>query len=111
MNKLIKNYTVDTRYPGVSGIEHLQMLRTRSRLAEIEDTLTADERRLLAEADQRLIDRVAEFWAELSRFVDLAEERRRLQSPPEHWWWYLDVLAQVPALVPARETKRELVPA
>ncbi len=56
MNRLLESYTVDTRYPDVSGIEHLQMLRTRSRLAEIEDTLTTDERRLLAEADQRLID-------------------------------------------------------
>ena len=105
MNRLLESYTVDTRYPGVSGIEHLQMLRTRSRLAEIEDTLTTDERRLLAEADQRLIDHVSEFWAEISRFADLAEERRRLQPPPEHWWWYLDVLAQVPALAPVREAE------
>jgi hypothetical protein len=103
VNKLVKNYDVDTRHPNVSGIEHLQMLQNRNRLAEIENTLTAAERRLLAEADRRLLSHVAEFWAEISRFTDLAKERQQRQPLPEYWWWYLDVLAQLPYL----ETKEQ----
>jgi hypothetical protein len=111
MNKLVKDYAVDTQYPDVSGIEHLQMLETRSRLAEIEGTLTAEERRVLETADQRLFAHAAEFLAEISRFADLAKERQRLQPPPEYWWWYLDVLAQAPTFTPTRQPKPELVPA
>jgi hypothetical protein len=110
MNKLVKDYAVDTRFPKVSGIEHLQMLQIRSRLAEIETTLTSQERQVLTEADQRLFANASEFWAEISRFADLAEERQRLQPPPEHWWWYLDVLAQLPEL-PAQEPSPAEVPA
>jgi hypothetical protein len=105
MNKLLQAYVVDTQYPAVSGIEHLQMLRRRSELANQEYTLDREERRQLIEADARLAAHAAEFLAELARFVDLAEERHRLRVPPSHWWWYLDVLVQVPAL-PVRQ--REL---
>jgi hypothetical protein len=111
MNKLVTDYAVDTQYPDVSGIEHLQMLDTRSRLAEIEDTLTAEERHVLEIADRRLLAHAAEFLAEISRFADLAKERQRLQPPPEYWWWYLDVLARAPVFVPAHEYEPELAPA
>lgn len=96
MNKLVKNYAVDTQFPDVSGIEHLQMLQNRSELAKIETTLTVEERRTLAQADQRLLTHAFEFWKELSRFISLVEEREQHQPPPEQWWWYLDVLAQLP---------------
>lgn len=108
MNELLQAYVVDTRYPDVSGIEHLQMLRRRSELADLEHTLSRKERSQLTEADARLLTHAAEFLAELSRFVDLAAERRRLRIPPSHWWWYLDVLVQVPAM-PMGEPKPELV--
>jgi hypothetical protein len=106
MNVLVKRYDVDTCYPGVSGIEHLQMLKTRSQLAEIESTLNSEERYILAKADQRLLTHSYEFWSEISRFTDLAEERQQLQPPPKHWWWYLDVLAQLPRN-PAKEPLSE----
>ncbi|MCD6554198.1 MAG: hypothetical protein J7M16_09345 [Anaerolineae bacterium] len=110
MNELLQAYVIDTQYPDVSGIEHLQMLRRRSELADLEHMLSREERRQLAEADARLLAHAAEFLAELSRFVDLAAERRRLCTPPSHWWWYLDVLAQIPAL-PVRGPEPELVTA
>jgi hypothetical protein len=99
MNEILKGYVVDARHPAVSGIEHLQMLRARSKLAEFEATLSADERQQLMAADQNLAAHAAEFLAELSRFTDLAEERRRLNIAEDHWWWYLDVLAALPAYV------------
>ncbi len=99
MSEILNNYVVDVHHPGVSGIEHLQMLRARSRLAEIEGTLSPDERRQLIAADLALVAHAAEFLAELSRFADLAEERRRLSIGQEQWWWYLDVLAVLPTYV------------
>ncbi len=100
MNELLKSYLVDVDYPEVSGIEHLQMLKTRSELATITDSLSASEQRALASADQKLAMQADKFLAELSRFVDLAQERQRRQTSPDEWWWYLDILVRAPA-VPA----------
>ena len=111
MNALLQAYVADTRYPGVSGIEHLQMLRRRSELAKVERTLDYEERRQLAKADALLAAHAAEFLAELSRFADLGQERARLQAHPSHWWWYLDVLVQAPTLSPAHQPEPALVPA
>ncbi len=110
MNELLQAYVVDTQYPDVSGIEHLQMLRRRSELAGLKHTLNHEERRQLAEADTRLMTHADEFLAELARFVDLTAERRRLQVPPSHWWWYLDVLVLAP-MMPVRDLRPELVAA
>ena len=104
MNELLKNYLVDVDYPEVSGIEHLQMLETRSQLAKVEPTLSVTERQALAEADHQLATQADKFLMELNRFVDLAQERRRRQPGPDEWWWYLDILVRAPAL-PARTDK------
>ena len=74
------------------------MLETRSRLYAISAQLSADEKRLLAVADQKLAIQATKFLRELRRFVNLAEERRQRDITPEEWWWYLDVLVQAPAL-------------
>jgi len=110
VNELLQAYVVDTHYPDVSGIEHLQMLRRRSELADLEHTLNHDERHQLAEADARLLTHAADFLAELSCFVDLAAERGRLRISSSHWWWYLDVLVQAPTM-PMGKLKPELVTA
>jgi hypothetical protein len=99
MNDLLKNYLIDTQYPDVSGIEHLQMLRNRSKLAEMEATLTSDERQQLVAADLVLVFHAKKFLAELSRFIELADERRRLGISRKQWWWYLDIIAQLPTYV------------
>jgi len=104
MNELLKKYLVDVDYPEVSGIEHLQMLETRSQLAKVEPTLSAAERQALAEADNQLATQAEKFLLELNRFVDLVQERRRRQPGPDEWWWYLDILVLAPAL-PARRGK------
>lgn len=110
MNRLLENYQVDVDFPDVSGIEHWQMLKTRSELAKMEQQLTPSERRVLAEADRKLALDADRFFAELSRFVDLTEERQRRKPGPHEWWWYLDILVQVPAL-PERSFQPESVPA
>ncbi len=110
MNVLLEQYVVDVDYPEVSGIEHLQMLETRSKLAASEAQLSSAEQRALATADHKLAVYAVAFLAELSRFVDLVEERQRRQVSPNEWWWYLDVLVQAPAL-PERATVAPLIPA
>jgi hypothetical protein len=109
MNELLQSYVVDTQFPDVSGIEHIQMLRRRSELAELERALSRQERRQLAEADARLAAHANQFLIEIARFVDLAQERARIQVSPSHWWWYLDVLVYAPCL-PADGSKPDLVP-
>ena len=98
MNPLLKNYLVDVEYPEASGIEQLQMLERRSELAEIENTLSPLEKTQLAEADRKLALQADKVLAELSRFVNLANEREHLQPPVNEWWWYLDVLVRAPAV-------------
>jgi hypothetical protein len=41
-DKLIGAYEVDVRFPDVSGMEHLDMLLTRSEIARGEHHLTAE---------------------------------------------------------------------
>jgi len=96
MNELLKNYLIDTQHPDVSGIEHLQMLRNRTKLAALMASFSAREQQQLAIADQMLVAHAHEFVVELSRFINFAEERRRLQITPEQWWWYLDIIAELP---------------
>ena len=110
MNKLLEHYVVDVDYPEVSGIEHLQMLETRSQLAALEARLSVAEQRALAAADHKLATHAVAFLAELNRFVNLVQERQQRQISPREWWWYLDVLVQVPAL-PQRATTIALIPA
>jgi hypothetical protein len=93
---LLEHYQIDVEYPNVSGAEHLQMLQLRDALARQESSLDFQERQALAAADQRLLEQAAEFYAELSRFIDLAQYRREQQVDSSQWWWYLDVLVQLP---------------
>jgi hypothetical protein len=98
MNRLLEHYALDVKHPEVSGAEHLEMLQIRDRLAEVESTLTAEEQRVLAEADRILVERATAFYRELRRFLDLATYRREHGVPPTRWWWYLDVVSHLPPL-------------
>lgn len=93
---LVFAYEVDVQYPEVSGMEHLDMLLTRSRLAEVEATLTEDQQRRLAKADQRLFRHAPEFYAAIAQIANLKSWREQEHAPTNHWWWYLDVLAAAP---------------
>jgi len=100
-DELIAAYEVDVRFPDVSGMEHLDMLLTRSEIARGEHHLTAEQRARLAEADKVLLQQAKRFYQAIQKIADLDAWRRDENAPPAHWWWYLDVLVQVPEL-PAR---------
>ena len=96
MNPLLKNYCVSVEFPDVSGAEHLEMLQIRDRLTEIESQLTEEEKILLTKADCQLVENASSFYQELSRFINLTENRKAQCISPQRWWWYLDVLAVLP---------------
>lgn len=93
MNHLLNNYCVSVEFPDVSGAEHLEMLQIRDRIAEIESDLSAAEKTLLAVADRQLVEKVNDFYRELSHFINLNEIKKDRAISSERWWWYLDVLA------------------
>jgi hypothetical protein len=95
-------YETDVRFPDVSGMEHLDMLTTRSKIAERQNNLTNEQRLRLEEADRALLNQVAYFYQAIRAIADLAQWREQVQAPASHWWWYLDVLAQAP--LPSRST-------
>ena len=107
-DELIAAYEIDVRFPDVSGMEHLDMLLTRSEIARGEHHLTAEQRARLAEADKVLLQQTLHFYEAIQRIADLDAWRRDENAPPSHWWWYLDVLVQVPGLSP-RGRESELV--
>jgi hypothetical protein len=109
MNTSLQRYLVGTEFPEASGAEQLEMLQVRDRLLEEElalsneerellakaVALSNEERELLAKADRHLIQQAPQVLLELSRFVDLAAQRRNQDISAERWWWYLDVLTQM----------------
>lgn len=98
IEKSLTAYETDVDFPDVSGMEHLQMLMTRSELHRVEDQLTIDQQARLANADKSLLQRARLFYQAIQAIADLARWREtETDVTPEHWWWYLDVLAQLPA--------------
>lgn len=94
-NDLIDDYEVDVDLPDVSGIEHLDMLLTRSELAAIEQELTPAQRQRLYQADQMLIEHAQPFYDAIRKIASLEQWRRQHDAQITHWWWYLDVIAQM----------------
>lgn len=96
MNRLLNHYCLSVEFANVSGAEHLEMLQIRDQLADLEITLTEDEKKSLSQADRQLIRQADKFYSELSHFVDLKKKRESEKIEPLRWWWYLDVLAYIP---------------
>jgi len=101
VNRVVEQYIGHVEFPEVSGAEHLAMLQLRDRIQIVEESLTADKKRAVDDADRRLIESAGAFHAELARFINFEERRKTQGIPPSRWWWYLDVLAQLPNVLPA----------
>ena len=98
IEKNLSAYEVDVDIPDVSGMEHLQMLMTRSELHRVKHLLTTAQQIRLANADKTLLQHAHLFYQAIQSIADLARWREtEISVAPEHWWWYLDVLAQLPA--------------
>jgi hypothetical protein len=93
LERLLFAYETDVRIPDVSGMEHLDMLLTRSRLEEARKELNAEQRDRLATADQVLARDSDRFYDAIKQIADLELWRNHEKAPASQWWWYLDVLA------------------
>jgi len=91
---LIAAYEVDVQFSDVSGMEHLDMLMTRSEIAQYEPHFLSDEERLrLLNADNLLRQQAHLFYQSIQEIADLASWRRDESVPTTHWWWYLERMA------------------
>lgn len=93
---LFESYETDIQFPDVSGMEHLDMLMTRSEIAKYEAHFTEAEKERLRKADGILLQNARKFYSAITQVADLAIWRADGNVPPSHWWWFLDVLAQLP---------------
>jgi hypothetical protein len=93
---LVESYTTSVRHPDVSGFEVLDVLRLRSRLAEVERELTPAERSSLEAADATFLHNAPTLYRQVSEVTSLEALRREAGVRPSHWWWYLDTLTRVP---------------
>lgn len=89
---LLKSYKVAVEYSDVSGFEVLELLDMRSKLSQIENLLTDDEKATLERADKVLLDNLKSFYERIREIGDLPELRKRAKVLPSHWWWYMDKL-------------------
>lgn len=101
IDHLLEAYEIGVEDPEISGMEHLDMLLTRSKLAKVVDDLTPSQKARLTRADQELTRQAEQFYAAISRIANLKSWRDDEDAPPSHWWWYLDVLVEAPVQVAA----------
>lgn len=93
---LLESYETDVQFPDVSGMEHLDMLMTRSEIAKYEAHFTGKEKERLRKADRLLLQNAKKFYSAIRQVADIAIWRADEKTPPSHWWWFLDVVAQLP---------------
>jgi len=93
---LITAYETDVQFPDVSGMEHLDMLMTRSEIAQNELHLSNKERNRVLKADKRLLLQAKQFYKSIQNIADLASWRHDNNVSVKQWWWYLDIIAQLP---------------
>ena len=96
IEEMLTQYETDVRFPDVSGLEHLDMLMTRSRIGAQRFELTPEQQSRLLDADQRLLHHAELFYQAIASVADLAEWRNDSIISPDEWWWYLDVLISLP---------------
>ena len=93
---LITAYETDVQFPDVSGMEHLDMLMTRSEIAQNELHLSNKERNRVIKADRQLLLQAKQFCKSIQSIADLVSWRHDNNVSATQWWWYLDIIAQLP---------------
>ena len=108
--ELIAAYEADVQCPDVSGMEHLEMLMTRSEISRNELHLSGEERERILNADRVLLQNARQFYESIQAIADLESWRRDENVPPTHWWWYLDVIVKLPMRIemPSKSSQRSI---
>ena len=105
---LIAAYETDVDFPDVSGMEHLDMLMTRSEITHGEDGLTCEQKTRLDVADNKLLQKSGQFYNAICSVADLAQWRQIHKISAAEWWWYLDVIAQLPTNTVMATNERQM---
>ena len=92
LENLLIAYEMDVRFPDVSGMEHLDMLLTRTRIEEDKNDLTEEQNKRLVLADEQLLQQSGRFYSAIQQVADLTAWRQKIDVPSTQWWWYLDVI-------------------
>ncbi len=92
---LLEAYAKSVCFPDVSGFEILDLLRLRSRIAEVEQEFTSPDRTALEAADAAFLHNAQTLYRHLSEVATLDALREEAHVLPSHWWWYLDSLSRV----------------
>jgi hypothetical protein len=96
LDELIQAYEIDVAYPEVSGMEHLEMLMTRSKIERRAAHMSAAQRERVQTADQSLLQQAESFFSSIAEVADLKSWREDEHVHHTHWWWYLDVIVTLP---------------
>lgn len=101
IEELLVAYEVGVEDPEISGMEHLDMLLTRSELAKMTTRLNRGQSTRLQQADAQLAQHADAFYRAISQVADLQSWREQEHAPTDQWWWYLDVLVAAPVRMAA----------
>jgi hypothetical protein len=101
LEQLLFAYEMGVSEPESSGMAHLDLLLTRSVLANATDQLSRAQKTPLTRADTRLAQHAADFYRAVAQVADLKSWREQENAPSTHWWWYLDVLLAAPVRLAA----------
>ncbi|MDX1399830.1 MAG: hypothetical protein R3204_14985 [Oceanospirillum sp.] len=93
LESLLSAFETDVRFPDTSGMEHFDMLLSRTKLENNRQLLTKEQKERLAAADEQMARQLDSFYAAISQVGDLTDWREKINPPATHWWWYLDVLS------------------
>jgi hypothetical protein len=93
LESLLAAFETDVRFPDTSGMEHFDMLLSRTKLENNKQLLTVEQKERLAVADEQMARQLDSFYAAIVQVADLADWREKINPPATHWWWYLDVLS------------------
>ncbi len=92
LEKSLVVYEKSVSFPDVSGMEHLDMLLTRSKIEQHSGLLDASQKERLSAADQQLLKQRERFCNAIQRIGQLEDWRQQYDVHVSHWWWFLDVL-------------------
>ena len=109
-NELITAYETDVAFPDVSGMEHLDMLMTRSEIAQHDAHMSNEEWQRVLSADRDLQRQAKQFYTAIQKIADLADWRRQQNMPATHWWWYLDTIIQLPPRLEKSSRRTTIAP-
>lgn len=88
----MKVYMGCVEYPNYSGSELLELFPARDFFYEAEPLLNEEDKSYLEELDNKLRENASIIYKELSKFINLSEERSTRLISPKQWWWFLDEL-------------------